>query len=205
MILHAKNCLVIKQFYRLRLLRDCLASLFGHIISLQVSTPGWLTFTITTLLISIPVGELLFVMIATLYGGSMFIRLLFALSFMASFLLGGVTGIFLGASAVTFICHTYFVIAHFHCTFILIVVIAVFVDLSLVSKCLMPYERNFGQNHFWGTAIPFNFIFLPLFALGLLGQNRRIYDFQISRFSALSIFTYYRYGFRLICFCFNFL
>jgi cytochrome c oxidase subunit 1 len=35
-----------------------------------------------------------------------------------------------------------------------------------------------GKIHFWGTIIPFNFIFIPLFVLGMGGQHRRIYDFQ---------------------------
>jgi cytochrome c oxidase subunit 1 len=32
--------------------------------------------------------------------------------------------------------------------------------------------------HFWGTIIPFNFIFIPLFVLGTAGQHRRIYDYS---------------------------
>ena len=35
-----------------------------------------------------------------------------------------------------------------------------------------------GKIHFWGTVIPFNFIFIPLFVLGMGGQHRRIYNFQ---------------------------
>ena len=58
-------------------------------------------FTVTTLLISIPIAELCFVYIATLYGGSITFTtpMLWALAFVAEFLIGGVTGIYLGASA----------------------------------------------------------------------------------------------------------
>ena len=35
-----------------------------------------------------------------------------------------------------------------------------------------------GKIHFWGTIIPFNFIFIPLFVLGLGGQHRRIYNYD---------------------------
>ena len=35
-----------------------------------------------------------------------------------------------------------------------------------------------GKIHFWGTIIPFNFIFIPLFVLGMGGQHRRIYNYQ---------------------------
>ncbi|MDE2796603.1 MAG: cbb3-type cytochrome c oxidase subunit I, partial [Gemmatimonadota bacterium] len=57
-------------------------------------------FTITTLLISVPIAELCFVYIATLYGGSIRLTtpMLWALAFVAEFLIGGVTGIFLGAA-----------------------------------------------------------------------------------------------------------
>ncbi|KOR27451.1 cytochrome C oxidase, partial [Achromatium sp. WMS1] len=86
-------------------------------------------FTVTTMIISIPIAEMLFVYIATLWGGSIRFStaMLFALSFLASFLMGGVTGIFLGATGSDIFLHdTYFVIAHFHYTFFPIAIIAVF-------------------------------------------------------------------------------
>lgn len=39
-------------------------------------------------------------------------------------------------------------------------------------------NETLGKIHFWGTFIPFNCIFLPLFFLGLAGQHRRIYNYQ---------------------------
>ena len=39
-------------------------------------------------------------------------------------------------------------------------------------------NETLGKIHFWGTIIPFNFIFIPLFALGAAGQHRRIYNFE---------------------------
>jgi cytochrome c oxidase subunit 1 len=77
-------------------------------------------FTVTTLLISVPIAELCFVIIATLYRGSITLNtpMLWALAFIAEFLIGGVTGIFLGASGADIYLHdTYFVLAHFHYTF----------------------------------------------------------------------------------------
>ena len=57
-------------------------------------------FTVTTLLISVPIAEMMFVYIATLYGGSITLTtpMLWALAFIFEFLIGGITGIFLGAS-----------------------------------------------------------------------------------------------------------
>ncbi|MFP6886719.1 MAG: cbb3-type cytochrome c oxidase subunit I, partial [Opitutales bacterium] len=68
-------------------------------------------FTVTTLLISVPIAELCFLYIATLFGGSIEFRtpMLWAIAFLVEFLLGGVTGIYLGASGSDIYFHdTYF-------------------------------------------------------------------------------------------------
>ncbi|MGI9590959.1 MAG: cytochrome c oxidase subunit I [Myxococcota bacterium] len=139
-------------------------------------------FTITTLLISIPIAEMMFVYIATLYGGSITFStpMLWALSFIATFLIGGVTGIFLGASGQDIYLHdTYFVLAHFHYTFYPIAIVGTFAGLTFWFPKMFGRMMNdtLGKIHFWGTIIPFNLIFIPLFVLGLAGQHRRIYDF----------------------------
>ncbi len=139
-------------------------------------------FTITTLLISIPVAEMLFAYIATLYGGSIRFTtaMLFALAFLAEFLIGGVTGIFLGASGADIFLHdSYFVIAHFHYTFVPIAIIAFYAGIyywfpKMFGRLL---NETLGKIHFWLTIIPFNFIFIPLFYLGASGQHRRIYNY----------------------------
>ncbi len=140
-------------------------------------------FTITTLLISVPIAELAFVTIATLYGGSIRLTtpMLWALAFMAEFLIGGVTGIFLGASGSDIYFHdTYFVLAHFHYTFYPIAIIGTFAAFTYWFPKMFGKMMNdtLGKIHFWGTVIPFNFIFIPLFFLGLGGQHRRIYNYQ---------------------------
>ncbi len=147
-------------------------------------------FTITTLLISVPIAEMIFVVIATLYGGSITLKtpMLWALAFVGEFMIGGVTGIFLGASGADIYLHdTYFVLAHFHYTFFPIAIIGTFAAFTywfpkMFGKML---NETLGKIHFWGTVIPFNFIFIPLFILGLGGQHRRIYNFQ--NFPELSV------------------
>jgi cytochrome c oxidase subunit 1 len=139
-------------------------------------------FTVTTLLISVPIAEMLFVYIATLYGGSISLTtpMLWALAFIAEFLIGGVTGIFLGASGSDIYLHdTYFVLAHFHYTFYPIAIIGTYAGVTYWFPKMFGRMMNetLGKIHFWITIISFNVIFIPLFVLGTAGQHRRIFDF----------------------------
>ena len=123
-------------------------------------------FTITTLLISVPITEMIFVYIATLYGGSIQFTtpMLWALSFIAEFLIGGVTGIFLGASGADIYFHdTYFVVAHFHYTFFPSAMIGMFAGLTFWYPKMFGRMLNetLGKIHFWGTIIAFNVMFHP--------------------------------------------
>lgn len=147
-------------------------------------------FTVTTLLISIPIGEMIFAYIATLYGGSIELKtpMLFALAFIIEFLIGGCTGIYLGSSGTDIYFHdTYFVLAHFHYTFVPIAIIATFAAIYYWYPKMFGRKMNetLGQIHFWGTFISFNGIFLPLFLLGMAGQHRRIFDY--SNFPELAV------------------
>jgi cytochrome c oxidase subunit 1 len=140
-------------------------------------------FTATTVLISIPIAEMVFLYIATLYGGSITFStpMLWALSFVFSFIIGGVTGIFLGASGSDIYLHdSYFVVAHFHYTFFPIAIIGTFAGITYWFPKMFGRMMNetLGKIHFWGTFIPFNGIFLPLFITGLAGDHRRIYDYN---------------------------
>ncbi|RIL07290.1 MAG: cytochrome c oxidase subunit I [Proteobacteria bacterium] len=174
-------------------------------------------FTITTLLISIPIAEMMFVYIATLYGGAITLTtpMLWALSFIATFLVGGVTGIFLGASGADIYLHdTYFVLAHFHYTFFPIAIIGTFAGLSYWFPKMFGRMMNetLGKIHFWGTIIPFNCIFIPLFVLGAAGEHRRIFDYtnfselarpelrQLDQFATISLLV--MLGFQVL-FLFN--
>ncbi len=140
-------------------------------------------FTITTLLISVPIAELCFIYIATLWRGSISLTtpMLWALAFVAEFLIGGVTGIFLGAAGADIYFHdTYFVLAHFHYTFFPIAIIGTFAAFTYWFPKMFGKMMNetLGKIHFWGTVIPFNLIFIPLFVLGMGGQHRRIYNYE---------------------------
>ncbi len=155
-------------------------------------------FTVTTLLISIPIAEMMFVYIATLYGGSISLTtpMLWALAFIAEFLIGGVTGIFLGASGADIYFHdTYFVLAHFHYTFYPIAIVGTFAGFTFWFPKMFGKMMNdtLGKIHFWGTIIPFNLIFIPLFVLGAAGQHRRIYDYsgfpELAKYQDVRVFA----------------
>jgi cytochrome c oxidase subunit 1 len=140
-------------------------------------------FSVTTLIISVPIAEMVFVYIATLYGGSITLTtpMLWALAFVAEFLIGGVTGIFLGAAGADIYFHdTYFVTAHFHYTFFPIAFIAGFAGLTFWFPKMFGRMMNetWGKVHFWGTIVSFNVIFIPLFLTGAAGDHRRIYDYS---------------------------
>jgi cytochrome c oxidase subunit 1 len=140
-------------------------------------------FTITTLIISVPIAEMVFCYIATLYGGSITLAtpMLWALAFVAEFLLGGVTGIFLGAAGADIYLHdTYFVLAHFHYTFFPIAIIAVFAGVTFWFPKMFGrmMDERLGKIHFWVTIIAFNVIFIPLFITGAAGDHRRIFDYS---------------------------
>jgi cytochrome c oxidase subunit 1 len=140
-------------------------------------------FTVMTLLISVPISEIVFSYIATLYGGSIEFKtpMLWALAFVAEFLLGGVTGIFLGSSGTDIYLHdTYFVLAHFHYTFFPIAIIAGFAGIYYWFPKMFGRMLNetLGKIHFWGTIIGFNCTFIPLFITGLAGDHRRIYNYE---------------------------
>jgi cytochrome c oxidase subunit 1 len=107
--------------------------------------------------------------------------MLWALAFLFEFLIGGVTGIFLGASGADIYFHdTYFVLAHFHYTFFPIAIIGTYAGFTYWFPKMFGRLMNetWGKIHFWATILPFNGIFIPLFVLGAAGQHRRIYSYE---------------------------
>jgi cytochrome c oxidase subunit 1 len=138
-------------------------------------------FSLTTILISVPVGITLFSYVATLWKGSIEFKtpMLFALGMLAVFLIGGVTGILNGSAGADIYIHdTYFVVAHFHYALIPPVFFALFAGIYFWYPKFFGRMLNetLGKIHFWGTVIFVNVTFLPMFVLGLRGYPRRTYD-----------------------------
>ena len=94
------------------------AVVFGNWLQFMDSFQvGFLVFALTTMAIAVPTGVKIFNWVGTLYKGQLLMRvpMLFALSFLPMFAIGGLTGLPLGLSASDIQLHdTYYVIGHFH-------------------------------------------------------------------------------------------
>jgi cytochrome c oxidase subunit 1 len=138
-------------------------------------------FQTTTMIISIPSVVILAALFLSLWGGSIRFNtpMLFALSFLPMFGIGGLTGLPLGlASADIHLHDTYYVIGHFHYVVAPGTVFAFFAGLYYwypkATGRLM--NETLGKIHFWLSFIGMNGVFMPMFWLGLAGVSRRLYD-----------------------------
>jgi cytochrome c oxidase subunit 1 len=132
-------------------------------------------------MISVPFAIIVFAMIATLWRGTISFAspMLFALGGLATFLIGGVTGIFLGSAATDIYMHgTYFVVAHFHYTLFPVVFFGGLAGLYFWFPKMFGKMTNetLAKVHFWLSFFSFNAVFIPLFFVGLGGSPRRIYE-----------------------------
>ncbi|HUI26027.1 MAG TPA: cbb3-type cytochrome c oxidase subunit I [Candidatus Kryptonia bacterium] len=138
-------------------------------------------FSVTTILISVPFAVMVFAMVASFWGGSITFPtpMLFATGTLATFLIGGVTGIFLGSATVDIFLHgTYFVVAHFHYTLFPAVFFGGFAGVYFWYPKMFGRMMNetLGKIHFWITLASFNCVFIPLFFAGVAGNMRRVYN-----------------------------
>ncbi len=154
-------------------------------------------FVIFTLIIAVPSAVKVFNWISTLYKGSIRYNsaMLFAIGFVSMFISGGLTGIFLGNSAIDIQLHdTYFVVAHFH----IVMGVAAFFGMFAGIYHWFPkmYGRfmneTLGKIHFWGTMIGAYAVFWPMHYIGMAGVPRRYYRFDtfdsFSQFGELNKF-----------------
>ena len=150
-------------------------------------TPGWLRmfFMATTMIIAVPTGIKVFSWCATIWGGKLSLNsaFIFAVGFLSSFLIGGLSGVMVASVPFDIHVHdTYFIVAHFHYVLfggsVFGLFAAVYHWFPKMSGRMV--NETLGQIHFIMTFVGFNITFLPMHQLGLQGMNRRIalYDPQ---------------------------
>jgi cytochrome c oxidase subunit I len=141
-------------------------------------------FMVTTLLVAVPTGVKVFAWTATMWMGKLRIStaLLFILSSIIVFLIGGLTGVPLGIVPVDLYLHdTYFVVGHFHGTlfggFLLPFIGGIYYWFSKVTGRLL--NEKLGKIQWLLMTLGTLTIMLPMLGLGMAGMRRRVADYTL--------------------------
>ncbi|SCG74176.1 aa3-type cytochrome oxidase subunit I [Micromonospora inositola] len=139
-------------------------------------------FSILSYLIAVPTGVKFFNWIGTMWKGQLTFEtpMLFAIGFLTTFLLGGLTGVLLASPPADFhTTDTYFVVAHFHYVLFGTIVFAAFGGAyfwfpKMTGRLL---DERLGKAHFWTMFVGFHMTFLVQHWLGNEGMPRRYADY----------------------------
>jgi cytochrome c oxidase subunit 1 len=140
-------------------------------------------FATTTLIIAVPTAIKVYNWVLTIWHGNIRLNvpMLFALGFVSTFTIGGLTGLFLGNVVVDLpLSDTYFVVAHFHMVMGVSPILVVFGGIyhwypKMSGRMLNP---TLGKWHFWGTFLGTYAIYFPMHYLGILGVPRRYFAYE---------------------------
>ena len=173
-----------------------------HMYVTGIPLTGQLYFMYATMLIAIPTGVKVFNWVTTMWRGSLTFEtpMLFALGFLVTFTIGGLTGLVLAMTAVDIqLQDTYYVVAHFHYVMVAGALFSAFAGLYywLPKWTGHMYSEGLGKLHFWLSMIFFNIAFFPQHFLGLAGMPRRIPDYaqQFADFNMISSIGSFGFGF----------
>jgi cytochrome c oxidase subunit 1 len=138
-------------------------------------------FMMTTMLIAVPTAIKIFNWLGTLWRGDLHfhVPMLHAIGFIAMFLVGGLSGIFLANTPVDIPLHDgYFVVAHIHYVLFGGSLFGIFGAITFWFPKMFGRMMNatLGKIHFWLSFIFFNLVFFPMHGLGTAGMMRRLYD-----------------------------
>jgi cytochrome c oxidase subunit I len=168
-------------------------------------------FMLTTELISIPTGFIYLVALGTFWKAKIrfTVPMLFCLGMYFNFLIGGVSGVFLSDVPADTTEHgSFFVMAHFHYTIMGGLIFAFMAGLYYWLPKMMGIKLNekLGKWQFWIMFLAFNSTFLPLFAVGMAGQPRRVFEYArnlqfLNDWVSISSFFL---GFSILLFVINF-
>jgi cytochrome o ubiquinol oxidase subunit 1 len=136
-------------------------------------------FGVMTMIIAVPTGVKIFNWLFTLYRGRIRfeVPLLWALGFMITFVIGGMSGVLLAVPPADFVLHnSLFLVAHFHNVIIGGVVFGVMAAYNFWFPKAFGFtlDRRWGVVSFWCWLIGFYLAFMPLYVLGLMGMTRRM-------------------------------
>jgi cytochrome c oxidase subunit 1 len=157
-------------------------SVWGHhMFTMQTVDNRFYSWTSTSL--AVPAGIEYFAFIATMVGGSIRFRapMFFALGFVLLFLIGGLTGIFIGSPPLDYHVHdTYFIVAHFHYTLFGGTVFGLFAAIyywfpKVTGRLL---SETLGRWHCGLMFVGALLAFIPMFFLGHDGMPRRVADWS---------------------------
>ena len=140
-------------------------------------------FGITTMIIAVPTGVKVFNWLFTLYGGSIRYSspVLWAIGFMVTFVIGGMTGVLLAVPPADFVLHnSLFLVAHFHNVIIGGTLFGAFAGYTYWFPKAFGFRlhEGLGKLAFWFWLVGFYVAFMPLYWLGFLGMTRRMQHYD---------------------------
>jgi cytochrome o ubiquinol oxidase subunit 1 len=142
-------------------------------------------FGVATMIIAVPTGVKIFNWLFTMYGGRVVfsVPILWALSFMVTFVIGGMTGVLLAVPPADFILHnSLFLVAHFHNVIIGGVLFGAFAGYTYWFPKAFGFRlhEGLGKAAFWFWTLGFYCAFMPLYWLGLEGMTRRMQHYEVA-------------------------
>ena len=149
-------------------------------------------FGIMTMIIAVPTGVKVFNWLFTLYGGRIRfnVPVYWALGFMVTFVIGGMTGVLLAVPPADFVLHnSLFLVAHFHNVIIGGVLFGAFAGYTYWFPKAFGFtlDERLGKAAFWCWFIGFYLAFMPLYALGLMGATRRMQHYADTGWQPLMV------------------
>src|SRR5712692_4780565 len=139
------------------------------------------SFMISTMVIAVPSAIKTFNWLGTLWRGNIrfTVPMLFGLGFVAMFVIGGLSGVFMASTPVDIFIHdTYFIVGHIHYVLFGGSMFSIFGAIYYWFPKMFGRMMNvtLGHLHFWPTFIFFNGTFFPMHIIGIGGHMRRIYN-----------------------------
>jgi cytochrome o ubiquinol oxidase subunit 1 len=150
-----------------------------HIFTMGAGADVNAIFGIASMVIAVPTGVKIFNWLFTMYGGRVrfTVPMHYAIGFMLTFVIGGLTGVLLAMPPVDFVVHnSMFLVAHFHNVIIGAVVFGVMAGYTYWFPKAFGFtlDERLGKIIFWCWFIGFYLAWMPGYALGFMGATRRL-------------------------------